>query len=90
MRPGTEIFSDADGRSTERESREHIVRHTVPNGGSGDWEGPAADGRQFHGRGTSSDLSEKSGANVDQADWRHEPVDSGMTAQFHEWPCRPT
>ena len=53
MRPGTEIFSDADGRSTERESREHIVRHTVPNGGSGDWEGPAADGRQFHGRGTS-------------------------------------
>ena len=33
------------------------------------------------------DWSEQSGGNVDQADRRHEPVHSGMTAQFHEWPC---
>ena len=33
------------------------------------------------------DWSEQSGGNVDQADRLHEPVDSGMTAQFHEWPC---
>jgi len=33
------------------------------------------------------DWSEHSGGNVDQADRRHEPVDSGMTEQFHEWPC---
>ena len=36
---------------------------------------------------TCTDLSEQSGGNVDQADRKHEPVDSGMTAQFHEWPC---
>jgi len=34
--------------------------------------------------GTADDWSEKNGGNVDQADRRHEPVDSGMTAQFHE------
>jgi len=28
----------------EGRSRDHIVRQTIPNGGSGDWEGPAADG----------------------------------------------
>jgi len=33
------------------------------------------------------DWSEQSGGNVDQADRRHEPVDSGMTARFREWPC---
>jgi len=33
------------------------------------------------------DWSEQSGGNVDQADRRHEPVDSDMTARFHEWPC---
>ena len=33
------------------------------------------------------DWSEQSRGNVDQADRRrHEPVDSGMTARFHEWP----
>jgi len=37
------MFLNADGRSTE-------TGQTVPDGGSGDWEGPAADGRQFHGR----------------------------------------
>jgi len=31
--------------------------------------------------------SEQSGGNVDQADRRYKPVDSCMTAQFHEWPC---
>jgi len=41
------MLSDAGGR---RRSRDHIVRQTVPNDGSGDWEGPAADGRQFDGR----------------------------------------
>jgi len=29
-------------------SRGHDVQQTVPNGQSGDWEGPAANGRQFH------------------------------------------
>jgi len=33
----------------KRQSRGHIVRQTVPNGQSGSWEGPAANGRQFHG-----------------------------------------
>ena len=28
----------------------HVVRQAVPDGGSGDWEGPAAGGRQFHRR----------------------------------------
>jgi len=42
---------DADGRLTETgQIAYHAVRQTVPNSGSGDWEGPAADGRQFHGR----------------------------------------
>jgi len=41
--------SDADGRLTETGQRSHF-RQAVPDGGSGDWEGPAADGRQFHGR----------------------------------------
>ena len=49
MRPGTEMFLNADGRLTET-GRYHVVRQAVPDGGSGDWEGPAADGRQFHGR----------------------------------------
>ena len=29
---------------------DYIVRQTVPDGGSGDWEGPVADGRQLDGR----------------------------------------
>ena len=42
---------DADGRLTETgQIAYHAVRQTVPNSGSGDWKGPAADGRQFHGR----------------------------------------
>ena len=41
---------NADGRLTEKWSRYHVVRKTVPDVGSGDWEGPAADGRQFNGR----------------------------------------
>ena len=28
----------------------HVVRQGVPDGGSGDRESPAADGRQLHGR----------------------------------------
>jgi len=34
----------------KRRSRGHVVWQTVPNGWSGDWEGPAANSRQFHGR----------------------------------------
>ena len=34
----------------QRRDRYHAVRQAVPDGGSGDREGPAADGRQFHGR----------------------------------------
>jgi len=37
------MFLNADGRLTE-------TGQTVPDNGSGDWEGPAADGRQLHGR----------------------------------------
>jgi len=39
------MFLNADGRG-----RYHVVRQAVPDGGSGDREGPAADSRQFHGR----------------------------------------
>jgi len=34
----------------QRRGRDHIVRQTVPNGESCDWEGPVADSRQFKGR----------------------------------------
>jgi len=34
----------------DRRSRDHVVRQTVPYGGSGDWEGPTANGRQFNGQ----------------------------------------
>jgi len=34
----------------QRRGRYHAVRQAVADGGSGDREGPAADGRQFHGR----------------------------------------
>jgi len=41
------MFSDADGRSAETEQSSHCptakLFHIM---GSGDWEGPAADGRQ--------------------------------------------
>jgi len=91
MRPGTEIFSDADGRSTERERAEStlFVRlFQMVGPATGKARPPTVD--SFTDAVPADDLSEKSGGNVDQADWRHEPVDSGMTAQFHEWPCRPT
>jgi len=39
------------------------------------------------GTAPADDWSEQSEGNVDQVDRLHEPVDSGMTAQFHEWPC---
>jgi len=74
---------DADGRLTETgQIAYHAVRQTVPNSGSGDWEGPAADGRQFHGR------HQQSGGNVDQADRRREPVDAGMVVSctLRAWP----
>jgi len=34
----------------KRRSRGHVVRQTVPNGRSGDWEDLAVNGRQFRGR----------------------------------------
>jgi len=37
------MFSDADRRSIEMEQRPHCRAETVPNGGSSDWEGLAAD-----------------------------------------------
>jgi len=39
------MLLDTGGRLTETEQRSHCPA----NGGSGDWEGPAADGRQFNG-----------------------------------------
>jgi len=39
----------------QRRGRYHVDRQAVPDGGFGDREGPAADGRQFHG-GTSRRL----------------------------------
>ena len=46
---GNRNVSDGDGRSTRR-GWDHTVRQTVPAGGSGDWEGSAADGWQFNGQ----------------------------------------
>ena len=56
------MFLNADGKL----NRGHIVRQAVADGGSGDREGPAADGRQFHERHqqTIGDWSEQSGGNV--------------------------
>ena len=34
----------------QRRGRYHVARQAVADGGSGDREGPAADGGQFHGR----------------------------------------
>jgi len=51
VRPGTEMFLNADGRPTETEQISRCpAGQTVADGGSGDREGPAADGRQFNGR----------------------------------------
>jgi len=50
-RPGTEMFLNADGRLTETGQISRCpAGQTVADGGSGDREGPAADGRQFNGR----------------------------------------
>jgi len=49
FRSPASIVPDADGRLTETVDRYHVVRQAVPDGGSGDWEGPAADGRKFNG-----------------------------------------
>jgi len=43
MRPGTEMFLNADGRLTET-GLISLVRQAVPDGGSGDRGDPAADG----------------------------------------------
>jgi len=43
------MFLNADVRLTETGLISR-VQQAVPDGGSGDWEDPAADGRQFHGR----------------------------------------
>ena len=40
------VFLNADGRLTD--GADITVRQAVPDGGSGDREGPAAHGRQFH------------------------------------------
>jgi len=50
MRTGTEMFSDADKRLTETGHIYHVVQQIVSNGGSGNWEGPPVDGRQFNGQ----------------------------------------
>ena len=77
---------DADGRSTETEQRPHYPADCYK------WwvwrlaRLPTVDSLT-DGSLPADDWSEQSGGNVDQADRRHEPVDSGMTAQFHEWPC---
>ena len=34
----------------QRWGRYHVVQQTIPDGESSDWEGPAADGRQFNGQ----------------------------------------
>ena len=60
----------------QRRGRDHVVRQTAADGGSGDREGPTADGRHFDGR-TSGRLVR--GGNADQADRRHEPVVNTFT-----------
>jgi len=47
----------------QRRCRDHTVRQTAANGGSGDWEGPSTYGRQFDGR--HQQWSEQSGGNAD-------------------------
>jgi len=49
--PGNEAWNrNVFIRNVERRGRYHVVGQAVPDGGSGDREGPAADGRQFNGR----------------------------------------
>jgi len=50
MRPGTEMFLNADGRLTHGADIKLSDRPFQMVRGSGDREGPAADGRQFHRR----------------------------------------
>ena len=56
--PGSMIMSENEAwnrnvfkcrRKFDRDGAD-ITGQAVPHGESGDWEGPAADGRQFHGR----------------------------------------
>jgi len=44
-----QIWFQTPTEGRQRRRRYHVVRQTVPNGGSGDWEGLAADGRQLVG-----------------------------------------
>ena len=50
MRPGTEMFLNADGRLTDGADIKLSDRLFQMVRGSGDREGPAADSRQLHGR----------------------------------------
>jgi len=48
--PGNEAWNrNVFIRNVDRRGRYHVVGQAVPDGGSGDREGPAADGRQFNG-----------------------------------------
>jgi len=82
------MFLKAEG--WQRRGRYHVVRQAVPDGGSGDREGPAADGRpyrQFYGRYQQTiGPTEQSGGNVDQADRRHEPVGRSIAFFQAAWP----
>ena len=60
----------------QRRGRYHFVRQAVPDGGSVDREGPAADGRQFHGRHQQTiGPSRAEGTSTRQIGDRHEPTD---------------
>ena len=49
--PGNEAWNrNVFIRNVDRRGRYHVVGQAVPDGGSGDREGPAADGRQFNER----------------------------------------
>ena len=72
--PGNEAWNrNVFIRNVDRRGRYHVVGQAVPDGGSGDREGPAADGRVSRTV-PADDWSEQSGGNADQADRRHEPV----------------
>jgi len=47
---------DKNVLNADRRGRHHVVRQAVPGGGSGDWEGPAADGIDSFTDGTSRRL----------------------------------
>jgi len=68
----------------KRRSRGHVVRQTVPNGRSGDWKGPVANGRH---RRHQQKRSEENVGNADQGNRRHETADSIIATLLHDWPC---